>query len=78
MLLTFAVSVREGQYGLVNQVKGQSVSKTLSAVSQKYVLDRHPEPQRSSAAQKSLDLPIAHLLKKFKDDDPPAEPKLAV
>ena len=30
------------------------------------------------AAQKSLDLPIAHLLKKFKDDDPPTEPKLAV
>ena len=64
--------------GLGNQVKVQSVSKALCAVAQKYVLDGHPDPRKASPAQQSLDLPIAHLLKKFGDDDPPAEPKLAV
>jgi len=78
MLLTFAVAVREGQYGLGNTVKVQSAAKALLAVSQKYVLDGHPDPRRSSPAQHALDLPIAHLLKKYGDDDPPAEPKLVV
>jgi hypothetical protein len=78
MLLTFAVAVREGQYGKRHQVKVQSVAKALLAVAQKYVLDGHPDPRRSSPAQHTLDLPIAHLLKKYGDEDPPAEPKLAV
>ena len=78
MLLTFAVAVREGKHGLGRQVKVQSVSKALRAVAQKYVLDGHRDPRRSSQAQHSLDLPIAHLLKKFRDDDPPAEPRLAI
>jgi hypothetical protein len=78
MLLTFSVAVREGQIGLRNQVKVQSVSKALIAVGQKYVLDGHQEPQQASPAKISLDLPIAHLLKKFHKEDPSAEPKLAV
>ena len=78
MLLTFAVAAREGQYGLGHQVKVQSVSKALRAVAQKYALDGHHNPRRSSQAQHSLDLPIAHLLKKFGDNNPPAESKLAV
>ena len=78
MLLTFAVAVREGQYGLGSQIKVQSVSKDLRAVAQKYVLDGHPNPQQSSSAQQALDLPIAHLLKKYCNDNPPAEPKLAI
>jgi hypothetical protein len=78
MLLTFDVAVREGQYGLGHQVKVQLVSKALRAVAQKYVLDGHHNPRRSSQAQNSLDLPIAHPLKKFDNNDPPAEPKLAV
>jgi hypothetical protein len=78
MLLTFSVAVREGKFGLGRQVKVQSVSKALHAVAQKYVLDGHSDPRQSSQAQHSLDLPIAHLLKKFGDDDPPAEPKLAI
>ena len=78
MLLTFAVAVREGQYGLGRQIKVQSESKALRAVAQKYVLEGHKDPRQSSQAQHSLDLPIAHLLKKFGDDDPPAVPKLAV
>ena len=78
MLLTFAVAVREGKYGLGRQIKVQSVSKALRAIAQKYVLDGHKDPQQSSQAQHSLELPIAHLLKKFGVDNPPAEPKLAI
>ena len=78
MLLTFAVAVREGRYGRGDQVTVQSVSKALRAVAQKYVLDGHPDPRKSSPAQQSLNLPIAHLLKKYHDEDPPPEPKLAV
>ena len=71
MLLTFAVAVREGQYGIGRQVKVQSVKKALRAVAQKYVLDGHQDPRQSSPAQHALDLPIARLLKKFGDDNPP-------
>ena len=78
MLLTFAVAVREGQHGNGNQIKVQSVSKALCAVAQKYVLDGHRDPRRASPAQHALDLPIARLLKKYEDEDPPPQPKLAV
>jgi hypothetical protein len=44
MLLTFAVAMREGQFGLGHQVKVQSVYKALRAIGQKYVLDGHHEP----------------------------------
>jgi hypothetical protein len=77
-LLPFAVAVREGKYGLGNQVKVQSVAKALRLVSQKLVLDGHPDPRRASPAQHALDLPISRLLKKYSDEDPPAEPKLAI
>ena len=43
-LLTFAVTVREGQYGKGHQVQVQSVEFALRAIAQKYVLDRHPDP----------------------------------
>jgi hypothetical protein len=77
-LLTFAVAVREGQYGKGHQIQVQSVEFALRAVAQKYVLDRYPNPRCASPAQQSLDLPIARLLKKYGDEDPPPEPKLAV
>ena len=38
-LLTFAVAVREGQYGKGHQVQVQSVEFTLQAVDQKNVLE---------------------------------------
>jgi hypothetical protein len=78
MLLTFAVAVREGKYGLGRQVKVQSVAVALRSVAQKYVLDGHPDPRRASPAQHALNLPIARILKKFDDEDPPPEPKLAI
>jgi hypothetical protein len=77
-LLTFAVAVREGKYGLGHQVKVQSVERALRHVAQKYVLDGHPDPRRASPAQQSLDLPISRLIKSFSDSDPPAQPKLAL
>ena len=77
-LITFAVAVREGQYGKGHQVQVQSVKFALQAVAQKYVLDGYPDPRRASPAQQSLDLPIARLLKKYGNEDPPPEPKLAV
>jgi hypothetical protein len=78
MLLTFAVAVREGQYGFGRQIQVQSVAVALRAVAQKYVLDGHADPRRASPAQHSLNLPIARLIKKFGNDDPPPQPKLAV
>jgi hypothetical protein len=77
-LLTFAVAMREGQYGLRAQVKVQSVERALRHVAQRLVLDGHPDPRRASPAQQSLDLPIAHLIKKYRNEDSPAEPKLAI
>ncbi len=78
MLLTFAVAVREGKYGLGHQVKVQSVAVALRSVAQKYVLDGHPDPRRASPTQHPLNLPIARILKRYDDEDPPLEPKLAV
>jgi hypothetical protein len=72
MLLTFAVAMREGQYGLRGQIQVQSVEVTLQAVAQKYVLDGHCDPRSASPAQHSLNLPIA------RDEDPPPKPKLAI
>jgi hypothetical protein len=70
--------VREGNYGLGDQVKVQSVKRALRHVAQRLVLDGHPDPRRASPGQHSLDLPIAWLIKKFRDEDPPAQPKLAI
>jgi hypothetical protein len=78
MLLTFAVVVWEGKYGLGGQIQVQSVSVALQAVAQKYVLDGHCDPRCASPAQHSLNLPIAQLFKKFKDENPPPQSKLAI
>jgi hypothetical protein len=77
-LLTFVVAVREGRYGKGHKVQVQSVEFALRAIAQKYVLDGYPDPRHASPAQQSLDLPIAWLLKKYGNEDPPPQPKLAV
>ena len=69
-LLTFAVTVREGKYGLGNQVTVQSVERALMHVAQKFVL--------SSPAQQSLDLPLSRLIKHYRNNDPAPQPKLAL
>jgi len=50
-LLTFAVAVREGQYGKGHKVQVQSVEFALRAIAQKYVLDGYTDPRRTSPAQ---------------------------
>ncbi len=77
-LLTFAVAVREGKYGLRSPVKVQSVKRALRHVAQKFVLDGRPDPRKSSPAQQSLDLPISRLIKSYWDSNPLPEPKLAL
>jgi hypothetical protein len=77
-LLTFAVTVREGQYGNGHQVQVQMVARALRFVSQKLILDGHFNLRCALPAQHALDLPIARLLKKYSDEDPPPEPKLAI
>ncbi len=77
-LLTFAVAMREGKYGLESQVKVQLVKRALRHVFQRLVLDGGPDPRQASAAQQELNLPISQLLERFWDDDPKAEPKLAI
>jgi hypothetical protein len=75
-LLMFAVAVREGQYGLGDQVKVQSVEQALRHVAQRLILDGHPDPRQASPGQHSLDLPKAWPIKKFWDKDPPPQPKI--
>ncbi len=62
MLLTFAVALRKGQFGLGRQIKVQSVKAALRAISQKYVLDGYSNPRCASPAQHALNLPIACLI----------------
>jgi hypothetical protein len=77
-LLTFAVAVREGKYGLRATVKVQSVKRALWHIAQKLVLDGHHNPRKALPAQQQLDLPISWLIKGFQDSDPTAVPKLAL
>jgi hypothetical protein len=77
-LLTLAVTMREGQYGLGDQVKVQPVNWALRHVTQRLILDEHPDPRQAPPGQHSLDLPIAWLIKKFWDEDPLPQPKLAI
>jgi hypothetical protein len=78
MLLTFAVAMQEGQFGLGRQIKVQSVKAALQAVSQKYALDGYNNPRCTSLAQHALNFPIARLIKKFANNDQPPKPKLAI
>ncbi len=71
-------AVWKGQYSLGDQIKVQSVERALRHVTQRLVLDGHPDLRQASPGQHSLDLPIAWLIKKFRDEDPPAQPKLAI
>ncbi len=70
--------MQEGQYGLGDQVKVQSVEWALRHVAQRLVLDGHPDPRQASPGQHSLHLSVAWLIKKFRDEDPPPQPKLAI
>ncbi len=77
MLLVFAVAMREGKYSLIGCIEVQSVLVLLQTIVQKYVLDGRCNPRCASPAQHSLNLPIARLLKNFKDEYSPPQSKLA-
>jgi len=77
-LLTFAVAIRSGKYGQKHQVGVQSVEKALRHVAQAFVLARVPDPRRQFSTTKEFDRPIALLIKKYRDEDPPPKPKLAI
>jgi hypothetical protein len=56
----FAVAtIREGQCRLGAPVKVQLVERALRHVAQKLVLDRHPDPRKTSPAQQFLNLPLS-------------------
>ncbi|KAL7531596.1 LOW QUALITY PROTEIN: hypothetical protein ACHAXR_004123 [Thalassiosira sp. AJA248-18] len=77
-LLTFAVAIRSGKYGQKHQIRVQSVDKALRHVAQAFVLARVPDPRRQFSTTKAFDRPIELLLKKYRDTDPPKQPKLAI
>ncbi len=58
--------------------QGSVGKKGSQARCTKYVLNRRPDPRRASPAQQSLDLPISCLIKHLRDNDPPAQPNLAL
>ena len=77
LLLSFAVRIREGYAGKGQRVGAQSVATGLRHVAQTNVLAGYPDPRRTYG-DKELDLPIARLLKTFRDEDPAPQPKLAL
>ena len=77
MLLSFAVRLRQGYAGKGKRIGAQAVATGLRHVAQNAVLAGYPDP-RKSYGDKQLDLPISHLLKTFRDEDPAPQPKLAL
>jgi hypothetical protein len=75
--LAFAARVRTGIYGRAVQVGSQSVEKALRHVAQTLLLAGYDDPRRTYGA-KELDLPFRHLLKNYKEQDPPPKPQLAL
>jgi hypothetical protein len=76
-LLAFAARVRSGIFGHGIQVGAQSVEKALRHVAQTLLLVGYDDPRRTYGA-KELDLPFRHLLKSYRDVDPPPQPQLAL
>ena len=76
LLLGFAARVRTGAYGLGNQVKVQSVTDALSAISQTCKLVGKPSPVLEKEGEYIL--PIRRLIEGFRRQDPPAIPQLAL
>ena len=76
ILIAFAACVRTGAYGLGNQVRVQSVSEALAAITKTYELVGQQSPIYQT--QGEYILPIKRLLEGFCRTDPPATPQLAV
>ena len=76
ILIAFAAQVRTGAYSLGNQVRVQSVSDALAAITKTYELVGQQSPVYQT--QGEYILPIKRLLEGFSRADPPATPQLAV
>ena len=76
ILIAFAARVWTGAYGLRNQVRVQSVSDALSAITKTFELVGQHSPVYQT--QGEYILPIKRLLEGFRRADPPATPQLAV
>jgi len=72
----FAARVRSGAYGKRNQVKVQSVTKALAAISKTIELAGEQSPLYK--APNEYILPLERLVEGFRREDPPPIPQLAV
>ena len=72
----FASRVRTGFYGRGNQVKVQSVSEALAAISKTIELAGEQSPLYKS--HNIYKLPIERLIEGYRREDPPAIPQLAL
>jgi hypothetical protein len=58
--------------------QGSVCQSCPQSISQKYVLEGYSNPRCASPAQHALNLLIACLIKKFGNNNPPPQPKLAI
>ena len=76
ILAGFAARVRTGTYGHGNQVKVQTVTEALAAISKTIELVGEQSPGYQAPNQYKL--PLERLVEGFRREDPPAIPQLAV
>jgi len=76
ILAGFAARVRTGTYGHGNQVKVQTVTEALAAISKTIELVGEQSPVYQAPNQYKL--PLERLVEGFRREDPPAIPQLAV
>jgi hypothetical protein len=74
VLLAFAAQVRTGIFGKGQQNGHQLVEKALQHVAQTLQLGGYDEPRKMHGTKELDDLPFQHLLKSYRDLDPPQTP----
>ena len=76
ILTGFAVRVRNGAYGLVDQVNVQMVANVLAAISKTCQLVEKQIPILESEGEYIL--PLKHIVESFRWLDPPSIPQMAI
>ena len=76
VLTAFAAQVRQGYYGKGNQIKVQSVSDAMAAISKTIELAGYRSPVYR--ADNKYNLQIERAIEGWRREDPPATPQLAV
>ena len=77
ILATFAVGIRQGEYGRGRRVTAQSVGKALSAVGQTIQMAGYDDPTKIYGGRERI-LPLRRLLEAYTRADPAPRPQLAV